>query len=275
MKRSYTNLFAITTAAALSLAASTVHAGCGGGGNHGGGYGGGGYNRGNYGGGYGGSCQSQPSPYYGQATGGYNTVSQPFAGQAYEPFHSSYFVQPGDSFYEVSLKEYGTSSNANKIAQFNRMAPNAALVPGQQLMLPSISANGQLSQSRRPAAEGDFASQGSFASTAKLTQNTAQLAKTTTTSDPSLPSVPAGSVISLDGQDYGTDKGVVRMRVNGIALPVEVVEWSGNSTKIRLPELDLASPVKAEIEVLRADGSLASKSGVNLTDSAAGLALRN
>ena len=81
--------------------------------------------------------------------GGYPYV-QPY-GQGYEPFHSSYICQPGDSFYTVSLKEYGTGSVANHIAQFNRLPMNARLVAGQRLMLPSISANGGLSASRAPA----------------------------------------------------------------------------------------------------------------------------
>ena len=51
--------------------------------------------------------------------GGYNTCQtnngyngQVF-GQAFEPFHSTYICLPGDSFYTVSLKEYGTSANAS------------------------------------------------------------------------------------------------------------------------------------------------------------------
>ena len=70
------------------------------------------------------------------------TIDTYAVGQAFEPFHSTYICQPGDSFYTVSLKEYGTSSNSRYIAQFNRMVESSALVPGQTLMLPSISANG-------------------------------------------------------------------------------------------------------------------------------------
>jgi len=91
----------------------------------------------------------------------------------------------------------------------------------------------------------------------------------------SLPRVAIGSVLSLDGQSLGSDKGVVRLRIGGMALPIEVLEWNAEAAKIRLPEIDLASPMKAEIEVVRADGSLASKSAVELTSAATRLALGN
>jgi hypothetical protein len=90
-----------------------------------------------------------------------------------------------------------------------------------------------------------------------------------------LATVGIGSVLSLDGQALGAERGIVRLRVNGLALPVEVLEWSAESAKIRLPELDLEGPVKAEIEVLRADGSLASKTAIELTSAATRLALGN
>ncbi|HEY3392381.1 MAG TPA: hypothetical protein VGK58_06730 [Lacipirellulaceae bacterium] len=90
-----------------------------------------------------------------------------------------------------------------------------------------------------------------------------------------LATVAIGSVLSLDGQALGGERGIVRLRVNGLALPVEVLEWSEESAKIRLPELDLEGPMKAEIEVLRADGSLASKTAIELTSAATRLALGN
>jgi hypothetical protein len=90
-----------------------------------------------------------------------------------------------------------------------------------------------------------------------------------------LATVAIGSVLSLDGQALGGERGIVRLRVNGLALPVEVLKWSAESAKIRLPELDLEGPTKAEIEVLRADGSLASKTAIELASAATRLALGN
>ena len=143
MKTFNTNLIAALMIGSLGLAGSAFA--CGGGGN-GGGHGGwnGGWNGGNN------NRNNQTC----NNNGGYNNGGgYENYGQAYEPFHSSYICQPGDSFYTVSLKEYGTSNNLKYIASYNRMATNAALVPGQRLMLPSISANGRLTASRAPAAE--------------------------------------------------------------------------------------------------------------------------
>jgi len=90
-----------------------------------------------------------------------------------------------------------------------------------------------------------------------------------------LATVAIGSVLSLDGQALGSEKGIVRLRINGLALPVEVLEWSAESAKIRLPELDIDGSMQAELEVLRADGSLASKTAIELTSAATRLALGN
>ena len=84
-----------------------------------------------------------------------------------------------------------------------------------------------------------------------------------------------GSILTLDGQSLGDGRGSVRLVVNGLALPVEVLEWNASVVKVQLPQLDLAGALKAQIEVLRADGSLASKSAVELTPATNRLALSN
>jgi hypothetical protein len=199
-------------------------------------------------------------------------------GQAYEPFHSTYLVQPGDNFYVVSLKEYGNSSAATSIARFNRMAPSDALRPGQRLVLPSISANGLLSVSRAPAAENlNATSNTASTSTAKFSQTSVAVVPetATTTDEVERPSVPTGSVIKLDGQSLGDEKGVVRLRISNVALPVEIVEWTADSTKVRLPKLDVNGTMKAELEVLRADGSVAATNAIELTSTVDNLALGN
>jgi hypothetical protein len=238
-------------------------------GNNGGCHNGGGYNNG----GYNNTCQTNGGVY----------------GQAFEPFHSSYICQPGDSFYTVSLKEYGTSSNQYYVAKFNGLAPNAALVPGQRLVLPSISANGQLNVSNRPAGVGDttpvqgfpFTTPTTTPTTSNLTQavssvtsNFASAVKPAAT-EPALPKVTVGSTLVLDGQTFGEEQGVARLRVSGLALPVEVLEWTNSSVKVRLPQVELTSATKVELEVLRADGSLASKSAIELTPAADRLAQTN
>ena len=95
------------------------------------------------------------------------------------------------------------------------------------------------------------------------------------TPEESFPSVAMGSILMLDGEQLGDKPGLVRMRVGGLALPIKVLDWNENTAKIQLPQLDLAKAIGAEIEVVRADGSLASKSSINLTPAATRLALGN
>jgi hypothetical protein len=253
---------AVALVGSLGLASSAFACGGNRGGN-GGGYGGGGN---------GGNCNN--GGIYnngGYGNGGYNNF-----GQAYEPFHSSYVCQPGDSFYTVSLKEYGTSSTMKHIASFNRLATNAALVPGQRLLLPSISANGRLTQSRAPAAEviSNLASPVAVAPAVAAAPTTIAAAVAPAPEIERM-SVPTGSTLQLDGEKLGSDTGVVRLRISNVAFPVEVVEWSADSTKIRLPKLDVGAATKAELEVLRADGSLVSTNAIELTAPATGLAATN
>jgi len=281
MKTSQNKLIAAVAAGAFALMAGDAFACGGGGGGRGGGFGGG--FPGVVGGGYprGGSYNNRGDQYC-DNTGAYSTNGDRF-GQAYEPFHNSYFVQPGDTFHEISLKEYGTSANARHIARFNRLASNAALVPGQRLMLPSISANGTLRQSRAPAPEGVAKSSGSLvnggASPVAQNSTTGRAVPASNVSKPSveeaLPKIAAGSTLQIDGQVLGEAQGTVRLRVSGLVFPVDVVEWTTNSAKVRLPELELTAPTKAELEVLRSDGSLASKSGVELTPTGDRLAIGN
>lgn len=228
-----------------------THGNCNGGYNNGG-YNNGGYNNGNcnnggYNGGYDGNG------------GIVNVENQNFPGQAYEPFHSTYVVLPGDSFYTVSLKEYATSSNSKYIAQFNNLPQTAALTPGQVLRLPSISATRQLSPSRAPAAESLQNTSG------QVTSNSSSTDAASTATETPRPQVNVGSTLLVDGQTFGNKQGAARLRVGGAALKIEVIEWKSNAVKIRLPELALDSTTNADIEVVRADGSLASKTGIELT----------
>jgi hypothetical protein len=300
MKTTFSSLVLILTITATSFVATDSEA-RGGNKNRGGGFsigynsGGGGIRvgsgyRGSYGGGSyikknnSGHCNTSGYPGGGYPGGGY--PHEPNYGQAYEPFHSSYICQPGDSFYTVSLKEYGTSAAANHIARFNRLQPSAALVPGLRLMLPSVSANGQLAQSRAPAPFVDGGVPHSVAAPTSVATPTAKFAPNAVPatlaakvaeapSEPALPKVTVGSTLVLDGQEFGRDQGVARLRVSGLSLPIEVLEWTASSATVRLPDVELAGALKAEIEVLRADGSLASMTGIELTPAAETLALGN
>jgi hypothetical protein len=87
--------------------------------------------------------------------------------------------------------------------------------------------------------------------------------------------VPTGSTIKLDGQSLGDTPGVVRLKISNVALPVEVVEWTADSTKVRLPKLDVTGSMNAELEVVRADGTVAATNAISLTTAAGSLAAAN
>jgi hypothetical protein len=183
---------------------------------------------------------------YGNVNGGvYANANGRVNGQAYEPMHSNYYVQPGDTFYVISLKEYGTSAPTTYLSQYNRLAPNAALVPGQMLWLPSISANGALSASPAPRALHPNAATTpvltSPGSSLKFTQVSAAKAEAPATVassvEPERAKVPTGSTIKLDAQELGDKPGVVRLKISNLAMPVEVVELSADSTMLRFHKL--------------------------------------
>ncbi len=90
---------------------------------------------------------------------------------------------------------------------------------------------------------------------------------------PSRTQVPVGSVLLVNGQAFGDKAGGARLRLSGMAMPIEVLEWTATGVKVRLPQLEITGNTPAEIEVLRGDGSLASKTAVELTASSEQLAL--
>ena len=284
MKSSISHLVTALTIGVVSL--STTSYACGGSGNKGGGGFNIGYSKNGFGVGIGvgGGHKSnlQKKNYHNngncQYNGGLN--GQPNGGAyAFEPYYSYYICQPGDNFYTVSLKNYGTSGASKYVALFNRLPLNAALVPGQRLNLPAVTTSGRLTQSRAPAPFIDATSPTTFPNgTAKATSPaTSKFASSTkpAATEPALPKVTVGSTLLVDGQEFGEEAGVARLRVSGLSLPIEVLEWTATSAKIRLPEVEVTSATNAEIEVLRADGSLAAKSGIELTPAETKLAQKN
>ena len=82
--------------------------------------------------------------------------------------------------------------------------------------------------------------------------------------EPTRVRVVLGSVIMLNGQSFGGQPGGVRLRLSGMALPIQVVEWTPNAVKAQLPQIELTGLTLADIEVVRPDGSLASTTPVEL-----------
>jgi hypothetical protein len=84
--------------------------------------------------------------------------------------------------------------------------------------------------------------------------------------------VSAGSILMINGQVFGPQAGGARLNINGMAMPIEVLEWTPAGVKVRMPQLVLNGVTPADIEVIRGDGSVASKTPIDLTGSAAPLA---
>jgi hypothetical protein len=93
------------------------------------------------------------------------------------------------------------------------------------------------------------------------------------TVQPSRTLVAVGSILMINGQAFGPQAGGARLSINGMAMPIEVLEWTPAGVKVRLPLLEIAGITPADIEVIRGDGSLASKTPIDLTGSSAPLAV--
>jgi hypothetical protein len=296
MKASMKALVLVLTVGSLGLAAGSASA-CGHGG-YGGSFGYGSY---------------RPHKVYVKKVYVHPVVVEP----CYYPFHSFAIVNPGDTWFTLSLREYGKPHLWKKIAIFNGLPLNAGLIPGMQLKLPVIHPNGVLLPSSAPApvvataapltlpqgglppAGGipqanfapqtggiapqanmippsssapqgaSFAPQGPQANVMnpEMIQNAPSMGQPTgpigapsmsaptapaasirpASTEAKLPSVAIGSILSLDGQSLGNDRGNVRLLVNGLALPIDVLEWNATVVKVQLPQLDLAGAIRAEI----------------------------
>lgn len=201
-------------------------------------------------------------------------------GRALEPVHSTYVADAFDNLFLVSHREYGTSDAQKFIAEFNNIAPEAQLAPGQRLLLPSISVDGKMTLSKRPPAENDTFGTTASTAAAKAAQtgsSSGAVSPTTPATTPAadLPKVASGSTLQLDGTEFGAAKGAARLHVGGLSLPVEIVDWTASVTKVKLPSLEVNGTTTAELEVVRADGTVASKSGIELTPVVSGLAKAN
>jgi hypothetical protein len=200
----------------------------------------------------------------------------------YYPYFSSCSVYPGDTYNTLSLRAYGMSTFGRQIASYNQLGfGNTSLIPGQTLQFPVIHPNGRLTKSNAPA-HVPFATPSNYlgANNTQLGASNTQLGTATTpttpspTSDAAIPSIAVGSVLLVEGQAFGTDKGTAKLRFGALALPVEIVEWTPNAAKVQLPKLDVTTPTTADLELTLADGTLASKSTIRLTPATTQVALK-
>jgi len=189
--------------------------------------------------------------------------------RCYHPQFRYCFVYPGDTWLTICQRNYGCTYLWKHIAMYNGLPVSAQLVPGQQLAMPVINANGSLAASNAPAPPAFAPQNQQVAAPSQPAHSQA------TAGESEVPSAAVGATLMFSGESLGSETGLVRLRIGEMALPVEVVEWSDTSVKIQLPKMDLSGAMKAELEVLRADGSLASKSAIQLTPAATRVALGN
>lgn len=78
-----------------------------------------------------------------------------------------------------------------------------------------------------------------------------------------MPSIVIGSVMAINGQQLGDNRGTVQLIVNGSPVGLEIVEWTNTGAKVRIPA-DLPVGIQVQLEILRADGISISKDTVLL-----------
>ena len=257
MRTSTTTLLAALMIGTLGLTGSA--SACGGGGGYGG-----------YGYGYNNSCYNHKKVVVKKI------YIEPCYDRCYHPNHCFTYVCPGDTWGDICYREYGNRNLWRNLCSYNGFRTGMPLVVGQKLMLPVVNTDGSLTASSAPAGTPFVAETPAAArAPAVSSQSSAPSANIQIDSEPSLPSVAVGSTLALDGVQFGSEQGAVRLRISGLSMAAEVIEWNATSLKVKLPELDLTSSMRADIEVIRADGSLASQSSVQLTPAVSRLAMGN
>jgi hypothetical protein len=76
--------------------------------------------------------------------------------------------------------------------------------------------------------------------------------------------VPVGATITLQGNALGDQPGMLVLQIDKISLPSQVNEWKPDAVNATLPMLGLAGPTKAQLWMVRADGSVAAQVGIEL-----------
>ena len=56
---------------------------------------------------------------------------------------------------------------------------------------------------------------------------------------PSRTLVAVGSILMVNGQAFGDKAGGARLRISGMAMPIEVLEWTPAGVKVRLPQVEI------------------------------------
>src|SRR5262249_39163444 len=76
--------------------------------------------------------------------------------------------------------------------------------------------------------------------------------------------VPAGATLTLQAQDLGPTAGQVVLHIDTLAMPAMVNEWKNDSVTATLPPMGVASPIKGELLIVKADGKVANTVKIEL-----------
>ena len=69
--------------------------------------------------------------------------------------------------------------------------------------------------------------------------------------------VAPGQAVTLDGANLGTVRGQIQLNISGITLIAQVSTWTNASVTATLPNMQLAQPVEAKLNIVKADGTVA------------------
>lgn len=76
--------------------------------------------------------------------------------------------------------------------------------------------------------------------------------------------IPVGATVTLQGTNLGDQLGMLVVQIDKISLPAQINEWKPEGVNVTLPMLGLAGPTRAQLWMVRADGSVAANVAVEL-----------
>ncbi|MCP4189179.1 MAG: hypothetical protein GY768_00980 [Planctomycetaceae bacterium] len=79
-----------------------------------------------------------------------------------------------------------------------------------------------------------------------------------------LPTVPAGSTLTLPGNFLGTQPGSVLMVFNNVKLPVQILKWENHGVTMKLPPMAIRKPVAIRLDLMLPNGQLGLTQRVNV-----------
>ncbi len=83
--------------------------------------------------------------------------------------------------------------------------------------------------------------------------------------EPELPTIPAGSTITLPANFLGNEQGNVFLSFSNIKLPVKVLKWDNNSVMMTLPSMAIKQPLRLSLDVVKPNGDLAHTQQIRMT----------